>query len=105
MIRAAIATLAIAGLGLAALAAGPAREATIAMDGTAYAPPTVTVERGTKVTWVNKDPFPHTATAKGTFDSGPIAADASWTWVADKTGTFDYVCTLHPTMKARLVVR
>jgi len=25
--------------------------------------------------------------------------------VADKAGTFDYVCTLHPTMKARLVVR
>jgi plastocyanin len=54
---------------------------------------------------MNKDPFPHTATAKGAFDSGSIGADASWTWVADKTGTFDYLCTLHPVMKAQLVVR
>jgi plastocyanin len=90
-----------------AFAALPAMAAShmVVIDGTAFAPASMTVQRGDRITWVNKDPFPHTATAKGTFDSGPIAADASWTWVADKTGTFDYVCTLHPTMKARLVVR
>ena len=78
---------------------------TVVIDGTAFAPAQLTVQRGDRVTWVNKDPFPHTATAKGAFDSGSIAAGASWTWVADKAGTFDYVCTLHPTMKAQLVVR
>lgn len=78
---------------------------TIVIEGMAFAPAKVTIQRGDRVTWMNKDPFPHTATAKGTFDSGSIAADASWTWVADKTGTFDYLCTLHPTMKAQLVVR
>ena len=78
---------------------------TIVIDGTAFAPAAATVQRGDRVTWVNKDPFPHTATANGAFDSGSIAAGASWTWVPDKTGTFDYVCTLHPTMKGRLVVR
>jgi plastocyanin len=78
---------------------------TIVIEGTAFAPAQLAVARGDRVTWVNKDPFPHTATAKGTFDSGSIPADASWTWVADKAGSFDYLCTLHPTMKARLVVR
>jgi plastocyanin len=78
---------------------------TIVIEGTAFVPAQVTVQRGDRITWVNKDPFPHTATAKGVFDSGPLAPDASWTWVADKTGAFDYVCTLHPTMKAQLVVR
>ena len=78
---------------------------TVVIDATAFAPATLTVQRGDRVTWVNKDPFPHSATAKGVFDSGSIAAGASWSWVADKAGTFDYVCTLHPTMKAQLVVR
>ena len=78
---------------------------TVVIDGTAFAPASLTVQRGDRVAFVNKDPFPHTATAKGTFDSGSIAAGASWTWAADKAGTFDYVCTLHPTMKAKLVVR
>ncbi len=90
-----------------ALAAMPALAAThtIVIDGTAFSPASVTVHRGDRVTWVNKDPFPHTATATGAFDSGSIAAGASWTWVANKSGTFDYVCTLHPTMKARLRVQ
>ena len=91
-----------------ALGSVPARAAghTIVMDGTAFSPAVVTVERGDRVTWVNKDPFPHTATAQNrAFDSGSMAEGASWTWMADKPGTFDYVCTLHPTMKARLVVQ
>lgn len=78
---------------------------TIEIDGTAFVPANVAVQRGDRVTWVNRDPFPHTATAQATFDSGSIGAGKSWTWVADKAGTFDYVCTLHPTMKAKLVVR
>jgi len=47
---------------------------------------------------------PHTATAPGTFDSGPIAAGAAWRYTAAKKGRFDYVCTLHTTMKGVLVV-
>ena len=55
--------------------------------------------------WVNKDPFPHTATSKaGGFDSGEIAAAKSWKFVAAKTGEFEYICTLHPTMKGKLRV-
>jgi plastocyanin len=95
----------VAALAFAAAAAAGAADRTIVVEGTAFSPARLTVQRGDRVTWVNKDPFPHTATAKGTFDSGPVAADASWSWVADKAGSFDYVCTLHPTMKARLVVR
>ena len=92
-------------LAFAAASAASAADRTIVIDGTAFSPAQLTVQRGDRVTWVNKDPFPHTATARGTFDSGSIGADASWSWVADKAGSFDYVCTLHPTMKARLVVR
>jgi plastocyanin len=67
---------------------------------------TLTVHKGDRVTWVNKDLFPHTVTADdGTFDSGSIAAEASWTYTANKTGEYAYTCTFHPTMKARLIVK
>jgi plastocyanin len=88
--------------------ARPARAAktlTIAMDGTRFVPETLTVKRGDRVVWVNKDPFPHTATAAGTFDSGSIAAGRSWSYVARKPGEIAYVCTLHPGMKGTLVVQ
>ena len=91
------------GVGIAAQA--PAATHTVIMDSTAFSPPTLTVKAGDRVVWQNRDPFPHTATAKGVFDSGSIAAGTKWTYTARKRGEFDYVCTLHPTMKGRLLVK
>jgi plastocyanin len=79
---------------------------TIVMEGVAFVPQTVTVKRGDTVVWVNKDMFPHTATAQDrSFDSKNIAVSKSWKYVPARTGTFSYICTLHPTMKGTLVVR
>ena len=64
----------------------------------------LTVKRGERVVWTNKDLVPHTATAAKVFDSRSVAPNASWSYVARKPGRYDYVCTLHPTMKATLVV-
>lgn len=84
-------------------AAGPAVH-TVSIDAVAYVPQTLTVHQGDTVRWVNKDPFPHTVTAKGVFDSGSIAAGGSWRFVARKPGVYDYICTLHPNMKGTLRV-
>ena len=54
--------------------------------------------------WTNKDPFPHTVTAPGKFDSHDIAADGSWKYVARTAGEYAYICTLHPNMKGTLRV-
>jgi len=88
-----------AGLAIAA----PAKH-TVVIEAVKYDPPTLTVKRGDAVTWVNRDPYPHTVTAQGAFDSKEIAADGKWTYVARKAGRYDYICTLHPNMKGTLVV-
>lgn len=82
-----------------------AKTHTVAMDGTRFIPETITVKEGDRVVWVNKDPFPHTATADGVFDSGSVAPGHSWTYVARNPGDFAYVCTFHPGMKGTLVVQ
>ena len=76
----------------------------MAIDGTAFGPATVTVTPGTRVTWENRDPFPHTATAPGRFDSRSIPAGGRYTWTAREAGRYAYVCTLHPNMKGTIVV-
>ncbi|MFL6551651.1 MAG: cupredoxin family copper-binding protein [Povalibacter sp.] len=87
-------------------AAAPATGTTIVIENMGFTPAEVVVKRGTRVTWTNKDMFPHTATANGkTFDSGNIEANASWSYVASEPGDYAYVCALHPTMKGRLIVR
>jgi plastocyanin len=79
---------------------------TVVIEGMRFSPQTLRVHRGDRITWINKDMFPHTVTATdGTFDSHPLAAGASWTYVARKAGEYDYVCTLHVDMKGKLQVR
>jgi plastocyanin len=79
---------------------------TVTIEGTSFQPERLTVAAGDTVVWINKDPFPHTATSKaGAFDSGSIAPEKSWKLTPVKAGEFDYVCTLHPTMKGLLKVK
>jgi len=77
----------------------------ITIENMQFSPAELTVKRGTRIVWKNQDMFPHTATAKAAFDSGSIDANASWTYVAGEPGDYVYICTYHPTMKGRLIVR
>jgi plastocyanin len=79
---------------------------TVLIEAMQFSPATLEVNAGDTVVWKNKDPFPHTATTEGDgFDSGDIAAERSWKFVAAKRGSFPYYCELHKTMKATLVVK
>nr|WP_240702547.1 cupredoxin family copper-binding protein [Trinickia terrae] len=71
-----------------------------------FDPPVLTVRRGDRVVWVNKDLFPHTASAASkAFDSRSIAPNATWSYVARMPGSFPYGCDFHPTMRGTLIVR
>ncbi len=107
VIAVAAAGLIFCGLALAAAEERPApRRHTVTIDATSYSPKTLTVSVGDTVEWVNRDAFPHTATAEtGGFDSGNIRAGKSWTYTVKDAGLFAYTCTYHPTMKGTLRIR
>lgn len=87
-------------------AQGAPKTHTVVIDGMQFSPSTLEVNVGDTVTWVNKDPFPHTATATDkSFDSGDLQSGRSWKFKVRKKGEFPYVCTLHSTMKGMLVVK
>ena len=96
-------------VGAAALAWSPSAAAAdrtheVTIKALAYVPETLTVKRGDVVVWTNQDPFPHTVTAPGAFDSGSIAAGKSWRYKVKQAGTHPYVCTLHSNMKGTLQI-
>ena len=72
-----------------------------------FSPQTLTVRRGDRIVWVNKDLFPHTVTADSkVFDSHEIVSEGAWAYVVDaRPGDYAYSCTYHPTMKGRIVVQ
>lgn len=78
---------------------------TVVIKATSYTPQAVTARRGDTVVWINEDPFPHTVTAAGTFDSKSIAAGGSWKYRPLRAGEFAYTCVFHPNMKGTLSVR
>ena len=69
-----------------------------------FFPRDLTVRAGTDVTWTNRDDAPHTATSGDDWDTGTLAKDESATIRFDTPGAFDYICTIHPTMKGVLRV-
>jgi plastocyanin len=71
-----------------------------------FAPETIEVAAGTKVTWTNSDATVHTATADdSSFDTGDIDKGDSATVTFDKPGSFTYYCRFHPFMKATVEVK
>lgn len=99
-----LATGAAVALGCGTPGARAATVHTVSIDAFEFKPATLTVKRGDTVRWQNNDPVPHTATAKGAFDSSSIAAGAAWQYTAAKKGRFEYICSFHPTMKGTLIV-
>jgi plastocyanin len=70
-------------------------------------PAQITIKRGTKVRWINKDMHPHTATAINgkSFDSGRLGKGQSYTHTFKSAGTKKYLCEIHPFMRGSVVVK
>jgi plastocyanin len=80
--------------------------AQLTIDNFKFGPDRLTVAKGTEVTWTNQDDIPHSIvlTALGV-RSKVLDTDKAFTYQFDKTGTFSYVCGLHPFMHGQVVVR
>jgi plastocyanin len=72
-----------------------------------FAPTSLTVKRGAKVTVTNDDSAAHTATADdgNTFDTGTLDPGSSQTISVGTPGSYAYHCSIHPFMKGTIVVR
>ena len=79
-------------------------------QGLNYAPASVNVAKGGKVTWTNNDPVPHTVTSTSvpsgasSFDSGNMNAGATYTVTFNVDGTYQYKCSYHPWMHGTVIV-
>jgi len=86
-------------------AAAGARPVQIQMKNFAFDPPAIAIKAGQTLTWTNDDVVPHTATADGkTWDSGQMAPGRSYTVTVTKPGTYEYTCSNHPFMRAKVIV-
>ncbi len=92
-------------------------EVNVSIIGNSYYPKVIDIAPGTTVTWVNEDVFSYLA---GEFSgihnavstSGPdrfvsplLAHGESYSFTFEEEGEYEYICTPHPYMEAKVIVR
>lgn len=87
-----------------------------------YNPSPIVVDINDTVKWINNDTEPHTVTSglgagiasaatnakgkpDGLFDSGSFKPGMSYSLKFNKTGTYNYFCTIHPWMEGVVIVK
>jgi plastocyanin len=80
---------------------------TVLIQGFKFKPAHITIKRGTKVRWINKDSTAHTVTANNPrrFDSGRLRSGQRYTHTFKSAGKKRYHCKIHPDMRANVVVK
>jgi plastocyanin len=71
-----------------------------------FVPEKVTARVGQSVRWINRDDVQHTVkAAKGAdFESKTMSKGDTYSAKLTKTGTIDYVCTIHPSQRGTITV-
>jgi len=92
--------------GLTVSAADQMRPAAVKIDNFSFGPATLTVAAGTTVTWTNNDDVPHTVVSdEKLFKSKALDTDDKFSFTFTKPGTYNYFCSVHPKMTAKVVVQ
>ena len=99
----AFALLAISATGLHPVEAA---EVSVTIKNFDYSPMMLTIKAGSSVTWKNLDGEPHTiASVDGQFRSQALDQNDTFRFTFDHPGTFKYICSIHPKMKATITVK
>ena len=78
----------------------------VVMRDTEYTPMTITVHLGGAISWTNLDTVNHDV--RSDILNGPnsplFATNRTYTWRPSATGTFNYICSIHPGMTGTILV-
>jgi plastocyanin len=99
----------VGGVGLALSSVAGARKQrtrTVVIQNFSFKPAKITIKRGTRVIWINKDSTQHTATANNgkSFNSGLLRKGQRYSHTFKSAGKKGYHCKPHPFMRGSVTV-
>jgi len=77
---------------------------TINIQNFAFEPSVLTIEKGATVTWMNSDSAPHQIKSTN-FNSNQLSKGQTFSFAFNDAGTFDYFCSIHPSMVGKIIVQ
>lgn len=79
--------------------------ASVEIKSFAFNPATLTISKGTTVTWTHRDTAPHTVTSTANvFSSETLTQGKTFSYTFNEAGTFEYYCSIHTNMKGKVIV-
>jgi plastocyanin len=88
---------------------GQSSTGTINIANMMFTPSQISIAKGGTVTWTNNDSTTHTVVDDlsnvGGPASGNIAPGSTYSFTFNKTGSFQYHCSIHPSMRGTIVVK
>ncbi len=99
-------SLSLAVLNTGSQAHAAATHAQVTIQNFAFSPSSISVQKGSTVTWTNRDNTAHTVTGNtsGGPASGHIQPGKSYSFTFNSAGTFPYHCAIHPEMTGKVTV-
>ena len=77
----------------------------VIIEDSKFDPKTLTIPKGTRIAWINKESAMHTITSEeGLFDSDLMSKGTTFSHIFNEQGIFEYYCKIHPGMRARIIV-
>ena len=77
---------------------------TITINHFVFEPKELTVVEGTTVTWLHNDNVAHTIVSPSLFESSVLNKGDKFTFTFTKKGEYEYYCSIHPSMRGRIIV-
>ncbi len=81
----------------------------ISIQNMMFTPSQISIQKGGTVTWTNNDSTAHTVTDDLSNVGGPASGDiqpgSTYSFTFNKTGSFQYHCSIHPSMRGTIVVK
>jgi plastocyanin len=70
-----------------------------------FSPAEVKIPVGQTITWTFADEAGHdVVSTEGTFKSEVLGSGGTYSFTFSRAGTFDYFCSIHPSMKGKVIV-
>ncbi|PYP93448.1 MAG: amicyanin [Candidatus Angelobacter sp. Gp1-AA117] len=90
---------------VAAAESKPVSMTEIKIDNFSFTPASITIPAGTEVHWKNNDDIPHNVVSNDhTIKSKVLDTGDDFAYTFSQPGTYDYFCSIHPKMTARIIV-
>jgi plastocyanin len=82
-------------------------QVTVEIKDFAFVPQDVTINKGDTIIWKNMDSAPHTvvSTSGSDINSGSLSMGEMYLRNFKTTGTYEYHCSIHPSMKGTVIVK